>query len=385
MKKKILWLAPEKNPGGVQSYSQILHSALREATPSSFEILPLLVEDMCDRERVDEVVKEISRVRPDLLHIQHEYGCFGRKIPFFYTFPGFLSDLKKALPQTKCISTAHGVMPTDAVYPWRGRGWQSVPRLAANVLFIRMLRKLWNEGTWGKLDGVIVHSKLQAEVVRVSGCKTVSMIPHFVPKSPYVPLDGVNSEEPTILVFGYFTPEKGQDIVISALHKLRELAGGKKFRVILAGGVRREEDLPYFDRCRREIHRGGFTATVEVTGFVREEDIDPLYARTDLVVTPFRSTTGSGSLVYALARGAPILASDLSLNLEINERERDCLAFFRSEDAEDLAKQAWSLLSDPEKLRMHRERSRKYAESQGLPATAEAHFRFYDRVLSGHP
>ena len=99
-------------------------------------------------------------------------------------------------------------------------------------------------------------------------------------------------------MFGSLCPEKGQDVVIEALRHVRA-----PVLLRLAGGVRHPLYDGSHERCRRSILEFGLGDRVEVTGFVPEADISRIFLESDLVVAPFRTTSGSGSLVQALARG----------------------------------------------------------------------------------
>jgi len=111
--------------------------------------------------------------------------------------------------------------------------------------------------------------------------------------------------------------------------------------------------------------------------------LEGLYGMADLVLAPFRETSGSGTLAQAFARGMPVLASDLPLNQEITEREPGCLAFFRSEDPEDCAVKVKELLANDPARETLKAAARRYAEKCAPARIAEEHVRFYQEVLNG--
>lgn len=359
MPGRLIWIAPEER-GGIRSYTEALWPEMKrgwtgEALDPVYELPnPLMLAGM----------------RPDLIHVQHEFGLFGSKLPGFYQFPAWVSEVRRVLPQAKLIATAHTVLARDYVYPWRERGWQTPLRLFANQALLPFVRPYWREKTWGPLDGVVVHSRHQVEPVKQCGCERVEEIPHFVPSPRTVALE--KSARPRILVFGFVTPEKGQDIVIRALSGMRNGA-----QLTLAGGARRREDLIYLERCRRLIRELGLGDRVTISGFVPDDAVDAQYARADLVIAPFRETSGSGSLAQALSRGAAVLASDLPLNREVAEREPGSLALFRSEDSNDCALQAEKLLSDLASLARLRAGALAYAENHSISRMIERHLAFY--------
>ena len=138
----------------------------------------------------------------------------------------------------------------------------------------------------------------------------------------------------------------------------------------------------YYERCLQRIAECGLRDRVEVTGFVPEEDVSRLYQQSDLIMAPFRTTSGSASLVQALARGATVLASDLPLNREINDRVPDTLAFFASEDPLDCARQIESLLADADRRQRLGRQALLYALTHSPAVIARQHLDFYRRVIA---
>ena len=312
---------------------------------------------------------------PDLIHIQHEYGFFGSKLPGLYWFPHWVRELRDRLPQVKIIATAHTVITETAQYPVRGRGWQVPLRSLANFALIPGLKKLWGEGTWGGLNGVIVHSRLQLDEVRRSlrsGAHVIE-IPHYSPEIVSIPaLVRPEGDPQRLLVFGYITPEKGQDLVIEALSKLEG-----PVELVIAGGLRREADRKYVEFCEKLIRDLGLQWRVMITGVIEMDVLDSWLAKSDLVVAPFRETSGSGSLVNLLCRGAPILASGLELNREIAERVPGALALFAPGDPDDCAQKIRDLLASSESRSTLKERGLDYARKTSALEVGRQHLSFY--------
>jgi glycosyltransferase involved in cell wall biosynthesis len=285
--------------------------------------------------------------------------------------------LRQAVPDgTRIVATAHNVLPDGHRFETRGRGWSGPLYRVANATMLPWLRRHWREGTWGLFDGVIVHSALQAAWLQGPGLPLVATIPLVVPEIPTQLCERSLSPVPRITVFGYFCPEKGQDVVIEALRHVKT-----SVVLRLAGGVGHPMNTVYYERCLQRIADCGLRDRVEVTGFVPEEDVSRLYQESDLIMAPFRTTSGSGSLVQALARGAAVLASDLPLNRELNDRVPDTVAFFASEDPIDCARQIESLLADMDRRQRLGRQARQYAVNNAPAVIARQHLDFYRRVL----
>lgn len=372
---RVLWITPEEQ-GGIASYSRMLWPAVARAAGADEGFEPLTLLQTAPDARED-AISAARDLRPDLVHVQHEYGLFGGTNPFRDVLPRWMRRLREAVPDgTRIVATAHNVLPDGHRFETRGQGWRGPLGRIANATVLPWLRRRWREGTWGRFDGVIVHSALQAAWLQGHGLPPVTTIPLVVPEIPSQSGTRPINAVPRIIVFGYFCPEKGQDVVIEALRHVRP-----PVRLRLAGGVGHPMNRRYYDRCQRSIAECELHDRVDVTGFVPEADVSRFYQESDLVVAPFRITSGSASLVQALARGAAVLASDLPLNREINDRVPDTLAFFTSEDPLDCARQIESLLADEDRRRRLGRQALRYAATYAPGVIARQHLDFYRRVL----
>lgn len=384
--KRILWLVPEKK-GGINSYSnKILPVLESEFTKSGGRgDLNAIFPALSKSDAVINCAKAIAGFSPDLIHIQHEFGLFGSKLPWAYKFRKLIKAIRKELPQVKIVATAHSVIEEDYQYTTEGRGIKRIILFFVNLLLLRYLRKIWGEKTWGIIDAVIVHSMLQIKSIKKSRCSQVCEIPHFIPD---LKLDRGDSEKTSslfprkmetkkyLLVFGFFTPEKGQDIVIKAMRSLKG-----DFELILVGGVRRKQDKGYWDYCSHLIEQYSLEDRIKMTGFISEEMIAEAYKIADLVIVPFKWTSGSGSLAHALGGGKPILASDLKLNREIAVRSKDAAHFFMNNDDKDCARQITWLFEHPERLESIKSGAQVYKRRYSIANVVKRHLDFYRDVL----
>jgi len=374
---RLLWITPEVQ-GGIASYSHMLWPAMAEAAAAAGDFAPLaLAQTPADKS--EDAISAARELEPDLVHVQHEYGLFGGLNPLRDRFPGWMRRLRRAVPSgTRIVATAHNVLLKGHRLNTHEQGWRGPLNGVANATLLPWMNRHWREGTWGRFDGVIVHSRFQLQSLLEDGFPVVSKIPHVVPSITQDRHTRDVGPTPTITVFGYFAAEKGQDIVIEAMRHLEIPA-----RLRLAGGVGHPMNLAYKSSCEEAISRLGLRDRVEVTGYVPDAEITRIYDESDLIVAPFRITTGSGSLVQALARGAPVLASDLPLNREINERVPDTLAFFASEDPVDCARQIERLLADPDRRELLGRQALQYAATYSPANIALLHLDLYRRVLTG--
>ncbi len=373
-KLRVFWLVPDQ-AGGIGIYAQELIPAVAKLCELGFRICGPLDR----RASFEPVLREIAKFEPDIVHIHHEFGLFGSKLPPWNTFSSFIQRLRARVPYARVIATAHTVLDQKYELPWKGRAWQTPVRWLLNRAALPYLRKLWTRGTWGLLDGVIVHSLLQVSVPLDSGCLNVEAIPLAVPDVKRVPASSKGLSGPLILVFGFISPEKGQDVIIRAL-PLVPVSALPAPTLVIAGGIRRPQDDYYLQQCRALITELGIEDRVRITGFVPDAEILDYYQNATLVVAPFRETSGSATLAQAFARETPVLTSDLPLNRELNERVPGCVALFKSEDPQDCARAMAALLVDTAARHKLAQASGAYAKLFSGEKVAARHLQFYAKL-----
>jgi glycosyltransferase involved in cell wall biosynthesis len=265
----VLWITPEAK-GGIRSYVGELLPFFGRLVRASFTL---------------EAPESLAGMDADLIHVQHEYGLFGSKIPGRYSFPNWFKRAKAATPGKKWVATAHSVLGPDYRFPYAETGWQRLPRFLMNTVLalpFNPLAKLWGMQTWGKFDGVIVLHRQQIDPVRAAGCARVKVIPLPVAKIENLP-EVASNRRTKVILFGYFATGKGQDIAVRAW----KILGDEAPPLVLAGGVRRPEDQPYYDSCVKLIRDLGLAEKIEVSGYVPNEKLAGFYSEAKLVLARF--------------------------------------------------------------------------------------------------
>ncbi|TNC23568.1 glycosyltransferase family 4 protein [Amycolatopsis alkalitolerans] len=130
----------------------------------------------------------------------------------------------------------------------------------------------------------------------------VHVVPPGTDPAPLAPgTDGVSH----LLCVASLTPRKAQHLLVEALARVEGA-----WRCTLAGPVRR--DAAYVERIRKLIRRHGLGERIDLAGPLTGRALENAYAAADLVVLPSLAETYGMVVTEALARGIPVLATDVA-------------------------------------------------------------------------
>ncbi|MEU3509215.1 glycosyltransferase family 4 protein [Streptomyces longwoodensis] len=113
--------------------------------------------------------------------------------------------------------------------------------------------------------------------------------------------DGVSR----LLCVAAVTPRKGQHRLVEALAAVRDLP----WSCVCVGGL--DQDPEYVAHLRRLIDEHGLTDRLDLAGPRSGADLDASYASADLMVLTSYAETYGMAVTEALARGIPVLATDV--------------------------------------------------------------------------
>jgi len=317
---------------GVAHYVQRLRSALDERAVSSLVLTTKEAARNSKDQRVKGVVRgwgipdlptlvrAVRRAEPDVIHVQHAAGAYGFKRAVFFLPP----LLRAAGCRAPLVTTVHEY----GWWEWEPRG---VPRGAIEAL------KTWGQrrGHWDREDGflltgsdVLLTTNTHAEISISERLPWLYSRMHRVPLVANVDTNPVGRDEArdearfrcgwppdaeVIAYFGFVHPVKGIENLLNA-HK-EVLKRRPKARLLLVGGAESlalgDEADWYWNKLQTLVGELGLDGTVEMTGYVPEEEASRLISGADVGVLPFNEgvTLKSGTLLALFAHGLPVVAT----------------------------------------------------------------------------
>ncbi|MEW2400647.1 glycosyltransferase family 4 protein [Streptomyces sp. NPDC046862] len=141
---------------------------------------------------------------------------------------------------------------------------------------------------------IVSHHGLAPERVHVAA-----------PGADIAPLASGTDGVSRLLCVAAVTPRKGQHRLVEALAAVTELP----WSCVLVGGL--EQDPQYVDHIRALIERFGLQDRLHLAGPQAGAELDASYASADLMVLTSYAETYGMAVTEALARGIPVLATDV--------------------------------------------------------------------------
>ncbi len=331
----------------------------------------------------------LTRLAPDVLHIQHAAGSFAFRRAIFWLVP--------ALHAT---GWRRPIAVTIHEYGW----WEWRPRLWGRIW--RRLG-LWGEarGLWDREDlGLLTGA--DAIIVTHEGARRVlcERLPQLASRVERVPIGsniavlatdaetarrdlrlrfGWPPAAPVIVYFGFLHPVKGLETLLFAFRTVH--AARPDVRLLLSGGAQslalHGDDAERYQRRLQElVAELGLEGVVRLSGYQPEAVISQHLAGADLGVLPLNDgvTVKSGSLLAMWAHGLPVVVTRPAVAPAELERAAWLVP---GRNAEALAASLLQLLGDEEARAVLAARGREAVAACDWSTIAQRHLEIYERLL----
>jgi glycosyltransferase involved in cell wall biosynthesis len=341
---KVLMVCTEYPPmrGGVGRYTANLVQALR-STGEGVEVDVVCNEDGSGEFRgisprnernSDVLLKIVEESQPDIVHVQFEPGLYGLKLDLINPWASrtFIDPFYYRC-KVPIVTTFHSAytfrewMGQAMIVKREGRtGRLGIPARATKIIWRQLVTyKGFHDINKEKLKlsyAGISFSKYMAD--RIGGGHLIyhgaepAILPP-VPKTKAKEIFSLPQDKMIAVAIGFGTATKGWDI----LSKI-DMPNGWMMVLNSSKGHFNKEQSVYDVQ-----HKGNSSSSTDYDnnkkiidlqrGFLKDEELSMLLYASDLVVLPYKITSGSGVMFDSLAHGLPFVASDLDFFKEFEE------------------------------------------------------------------
>lgn len=192
------------------------------------------------------------------------------------------------------------------------------------------------------------------------------------PEYPDFSLRG--NPEHRILAFGKWGTYKRCELLIETF--VDEIAPRMANARLVIAGSDNSNSQGYIDSVRRNTHH----PRIEFKGYIAEEDIQPLFSGSSMLVLPYTSAAGSSGVAHLAAQhGVPIVSADVSDFREMCENENLAIKFYPIGEKAALGQTILDLLHSEEEMREMSEQNFSAALRMTMPQVIRQYVRSFDR------
>lgn len=365
----ILWVFPQKNLCGITDYSLAVISELKKIGWNIRTAEP---------EKDNKTQKIIFSQSADdsLIHIQYEHSFWMDKKKNFY--PSFISHAQK--PVLVSLHEVYESNPLDFPYSQVKSRFKLLQILKkwkykrTHPAFVQEL-KLCKGQFYAK--AIQVHNEHQRAVLLQKGAQEdrIAVIPHGVIQTQASPFRS-NPQFWQFGTFGFINPSVDYDTILNALAKLKI-----KWRYVMGGGPRLDEHQKIIDAILKKAEFLGIKDKIHVTGYLDSDAMEDFFSMVDIYIAPFVFKSSSGSLNHAIARGLPIIAPEIPLICDMNQRIR-CIETYKKGDEDSLNDSMEKLIGNNDYRRLLAQSAFLYAQQFSFQKEAQKLSDLYQKLIS---
>lgn len=355
---------------GIATYTQYLSTAVKKMQNEVFvisqygakgkHVFPIFQTGSISF--ASDVFVTSTRMTPDVVHIQHEYGLYG---------------------------TQRGVGIIDLILRYRLSDIPVVITLHTVYEKLSREEEIILKHVLDECSATIVHEQFQKETLvtafeeRIPGVeKKIHVIEHGVRELEPMPSAkaklGLEGKK-VVLLCGYFRPTKG-------FHKIVEIfpeicSREKDAVLVVAGKTRNIEYDEYRRKFFRQLNESPVSDRITILrGQFPQNTFDTIIAAADVVAMPYEIGAQSGIMAQCFAQGVPVVSSGLKAFRLIVERSGGGLI---AETDEEYPTLILKVLTDDAVSSGLRRNIQSYIRSEaGWSRISEKHLDVYRQVIT---
>jgi len=183
-------------------------------------------------------------------------------------------------------------------------------------------------------------------------------------------------ENAELLMFNMLAPFKGAELLLEVFQFLK--LEYPNLELTIAG-----EEHPRFPGYIKSIKKQFKDIQgVKWLGQIADENVIELFRSTQIVVLPYKATTGASSVLYQAATyGRAVVASDLNEMRALAQESNFQCEFFENNNAESLQNAIRALLASPSRRLTQAKNNFKAVQSTRLETTCHLYLQAFNRAL----
>jgi len=298
---------------GIATYTQYLTDVLRNQKMDIYVVSHrggngknvFAAFDYEDGDLAEKAFSMMTRLTPDIVHIQHEFGLYGKH----YGVSVIPLILKFRLAGIPVVTTLHTV-------------YNEVSR--EHLVIIRSIIE--------NSDAIIVHETYQLEALKhyfkeKSSLDKIHVVPHGAREIKPVENAkaglGIPDNTKVILMLGYFRPSKEFERIIKLWSRIVERHKANDILLMVAGKTRGIEYRDYRNMLFNEINSSPASGSIKVIrGQISQDSFDTILSASDIVALPYSVSSQSGIVAHCLAFGKPVVTSNTPVMASLIEETR---------------------------------------------------------------
>ncbi len=365
---------------GIGTYTSYLSSGLKKLKNTKIYILTeksnpkilsknISVVPCFDREKeyANDILQKIKQVKPDIVHIEHEFGIFG-----------WDKRLIKLLSKMKSIG-CHLVITIHTVYSYKSPLPYSAPKYVNIENYYLKVSRI--------VDNIIIHQKECKEVLIRIGLdkRKISVIPHGtliskIKKEKKIRKRlGLKQNAKIIMYFGFFKDSKLTLSFIEALPIIFKEIPNSYFYMIGSFRIKETKDFKYMEEIKSKIKKLNIEERVILMNKYIVEGEVPLYlASADIVVYPYDMSHwgDTGSAHRAIGAGTLTTISRIPKFDEIRSEICEEIAVLPHKSG-DWARVIIRILKDKKFRNYIAKKTKAYAKKTSWDNISKQHFKLY--------
>jgi len=274
--------------------------------------LPALIHLTNSSKILKNFSKELNKHKTDIIHTHH-YGSFVPEITLFHA-------KKKNIP---IVLSIHNSFTEGPVFS----------KILATIYLIGMQITLpfYNHITF-------ISKYLKNKKRFLLTKKRSSILRNQIPHPKKIPLIKTKQKNTTILFIGRITHQKGIDLIIKALKKIKQHIPNIHLKIIGSGKKQYVKNLKKLAK-KLNVHNN-----ISFLGYLTGEKKEIEFQTSNLIIIPSRDEGFGNVVIETLLKKKPILISNTGA---LPETSGGFATSFKSENSKDLAKKAIKCLKFP--------------------------------------